>query len=201
MQEINFYHALQKPGRYAINAKRARTLLSLWVVCLLVIFVLQISTAGLRRAHLAFAQYQEKNLTQQIESLIRNSDSVKQVHELGGVMNAYSDTIAQRSLFSREIDQYHSQNHQFTPSAYFKQLSNATTENVWLTKISFTDNGNNIRFTGLTYSPPLLMQFINTLQKQILFQNKPFKTVSIDKTGNPTEIPFTISTAQNEKKS
>ena len=125
----------------------------------------------------------------------------KQVHELGGVMNTYSNTIIQQSLFSKEIDQYRTQNTQFTPSVYFNQLANATTKNVWLTKIMFTDNGNSIRFAGFTYSPPLLMQFIDQLQKERVFQNKPFKTVNIDNTNNPTDIPFTISTAQNEKKS
>jgi len=200
MQQINFYNSLSKPSRYAINAKRARLLIILFIFLLAIIFILQSANIVFLRTQLSYYVHEEKIKTQELETLIQNSPRAKQMDALNKTIHAYSEKINRQSTFSQEIAIYDAQNAAFTPSHYLHELANVATPHVWLNKINFQNNGQGISLEGFTYNAELLMQYIATLQKEQDFKSKPFNKVAVIHTSNDKEkLPFIISTKADQK--
>lgn len=199
MQQINFCNAIKKPGRYAINAKTARTLLNIWIVFLLVVSIVQGVYAFFEKGYLAYAQRKEKNISENIHELIRVSPAVRSVADLYNSIDLYASDITKQSIFSKEITVYDTKNTMFYPSEYFTQLSEAILPNIWLTKIDFAGDGKAITLEGFTYSPALLIKFVATLQNEPVFKDKPFRTVHIVNSADLDKAPFTISTQDMKK--
>ncbi|MCX7121090.1 MAG: PilN domain-containing protein [Gammaproteobacteria bacterium] len=200
MQEVNFYNALSKPGRYAINAKRARIIIILLIIFLAIIFALQSFNMAFQRGQLAYYLHEEKSTTQQLETLIQNSPRAMKMSKLEKTMRAYSEKINYQSTFSQEIAIYNAQNTAFTPSHYLHQLANATMKHIWLNKINIQNGGQEISLEGFTYNASLLVQYVATLQNEVDFKSKPFNRVTVIHTGNDKEkLPFVISTKADQK--
>lgn len=199
MQEINFYQSLSRPGRFGINASHVKIVLSSWILLLLCIFIAQGIYALFQNERYHGFVGREKKLTAEIEGLIQHSPKIKQVNNLEKTIASYSEQIKQKTNFIQEIARYNAQSMQFEPALYLNELSNATTPNVWLTKIVIQNQGQKISLAGFTLSASQLTEFIMRLQKEAHFEHKPFAKVSIINVDNADKMPFILSTQEQKE--
>lgn len=198
MQQINFYPSLSRPGRFGINARHINMILIGWILLLLCISIAQGIYALFQHERYRGFLEREKKLTAQIETFIQHSPKIKLVNELEKKITSYSEKINQKTKFIQEIARHSTQTMQFKPADYLNQLSNATTPNVWLTKIYIQDQGQKISLSGFTLSASQLTEFVMRLQKETHFENKPFVKAAIINPGNAEKTPFVLST-QDQK--
>src|SRR3990167_7636041 len=194
MQEINFYQSLSKPGRYAVNAKQAKMILTSWIIFLIFIAIFQGIYIGLRQTHLVYMKNKEKKLTAQIEMLVNQSPKVTKVRELENTIIAFSENINHKKDFIQEMERYHAEFVKFKPADYLKELADAATQQVWLSKINLQNQGQKIHLDGFTQSSSQLTQFVARVQNEPSYHHKPFSTVMITSTKQDEKIPFVLST-------
>lgn len=198
MQQINFCHALIKPSPYTMSVRRAKRLLVGCIVLLVSVSVLQAIYAGFQQSRLSYFVRQEKKITNNIETLLAQSPKIKQVRELENTIVAFSEKINHKTNFIDTMTRYNAQAMKFKPANYLNELANAAIPSVWLTKIHFQKQGEQIQLTGFTLSAAQLTEYVARLQNEPDFKNKPFKKIAVTNTDHAEKMAFILSTGDEK---
>ncbi len=196
MQQINFYNSLHKPGLYAINVRRAKIILTVWVSFLIGVFLFQCAYLSFQSTRLNYLKRNEKKKTAQLEALIQRSPKLKYVNQLKNAVALFSDKINHQTNYIQQMMHFNTEAMQFKPGDYLNELASATTPKVWLTDIDFLNHGRQINLAGFTLNTSQLTQFIMQLQKETHFKDKPFTKTAISSTVSQGQIPFILSTQE-----
>lgn len=72
-------------------------------------------------------------------------------------------------------------------------------DDIWLTRIKFSDGGFNMRLDGSSYRPELLPEFIQALNNEVLYQEREFRDLRISRSDtNSRLIEFLLDTRERE---
>lgn len=72
-------------------------------------------------------------------------------------------------------------------------------DDIWLTRISFSDGGYNMRLDGSSYRPELLPEFIQALNQEVLYQDREFRDLRISRSEtNSRLVEFLLDTRERE---
>lgn len=198
MQNINFYHALQKPSPYDITFGRAIKIISLLLVLLIGISIMQTVYLAGQKGVLLHYESRLSKLPQEIAQLSDVSPDLKRVVILSETLKQYDKKIlAQNELLQKNAKGYFDAT--FVPSSSFRDLAQLSTQKVWFTHLNFSEHGQVMTLNGFSMSTAHLLALVSELQKQTAFRDFSWSvstTPSVDdpKKNQRIELGFTLTT-------
>ncbi len=196
MQDINFYDHLSKPSRYAIKAKLASVILLAWASFLAMILMFQVIFMGFEQLRCFYFEHKEKTILRELQGHFQASNNAMKIYQLTEALNASSKEMHQRSALLQHFQNYDPLLVQFSPSLYLKALAESTQTQLWLTQVSFLNQGKKIKLEGKTSSTSQLMKFVFALENAADFHHQSFeKTMNAD-ASDPSLQEFTLTSSE-----
>ncbi|OGT50711.1 MAG: hypothetical protein A3E84_00320 [Gammaproteobacteria bacterium RIFCSPHIGHO2_12_FULL_42_13] len=177
MQNMNFYLAFKKPGRYTLTGERAKTWMIGWVIFLLFISVIQLSIFLFQKTSLWYFENNREAFPEKMRALEDASPSIKKIIALTQEIKKLERTLILRNDLLRNIAP-NNYTTVFVMSDDFRAIALAIPEKVWLTKMMFEDRGKTITLSGKTTNAEQLLRFTDALEKQDSFRHHAWSLVT-----------------------
>ena len=198
MQQINLYPLLPKSPRYKITPRHSVHICAGFLGLLILLYLLNLAGYCWQQYHLASLEHQQRSAQQQLNTLeaqfaaLQNKPLSWQNEQLAAELSAKQAILAKISQTSPTGYQGYAK--------YLTGLAVTIVPDVWLTAIHIKTDKQQIELTGSSTNSTAIMQFIQNLSKNVMFNNKTFNVLHLENsTENAQIINFTLSTVVREQ--
>jgi len=199
MQRINLYQAefhdirnWQKTGAFAAAGLLALVLAGVNIGQLITLSGLEHSLAQKNGA------LEIKRVT--LETLRKNTRPIAHDKDLAAMVDRLRNSNAEKTRAINYLSGSETSN--ITGFSHLLQSLGRQRDNIddiWLTRIRFTDGGFNMRLDGSSYRPELLPEFIQALKQEVLYRDREFRNLRIARSDtNPRMVDFLLDTRESK---
>lgn len=199
IQQINFYPLLPTKSKYSLTPALGIRVCVGFIILLMVVYLLNLLIYFWQNNKLSDLAQTQQLAQQQLSELNEHYSDAASPKPLSWQNQQLAAELSAKQMSLVKLKQRGEPNEQGY-SGYLLAFAKTIVPNVWLTNIHIINTTQQIALTGNALDSTSIMQFIQSMSREMLFNNKAFNVLRLENsTTDSNVINFTLSTKAREQ--